>query len=284
VHLVDKAAKARLLSEILSDPKVESALVFTRTKRGADRVAKRLGQDGIRAEAIHGNKSQNVRERTLDNFRSRRTRVLVAPDLAARGIDVDGITHVVNYELPNVPESYVHRIGRTGRAGATGIAISLCDAEERPLLRDIEKLLRRELPKVGSTRGSPARAETSRPSNHAPRRHAAAAVASFQARPAAAVHASKPLTKRTHEVDTRFGEGLDDGEKPHERPHRRSHADSAASAPVNHGRAHSGAASAGKAAGSGQQRKSTHGGRKPVGNAHSGSYGRGRSRRSAGRG
>ncbi len=127
VRLCDRAAKARILAEILGDSSVESALVFTRTKRGADRVAKRLGQDGIPAEAIHGNKSQNNRERTLEAFRAGRIRVLVATDSAARGIDVDGITHVVNYELPNVPESYVHRIGRTGRAGATGIAISLCD-------------------------------------------------------------------------------------------------------------------------------------------------------------
>ncbi len=159
VRLVDKAAKARVLAEILGDKSVESALVFTRTKRGADRVARRLGQDGIPAEAIHGNKSQNNRERTLEAFRARRIRVLVATDIAARGIDVDGITHVVNYELPNVPESYVHRIGRTGRAGATGIAISLCDAEERPLLRDIEKLLKRELPKSGSVGSSHQRPE-----------------------------------------------------------------------------------------------------------------------------
>ncbi|MBK8180545.1 MAG: DEAD/DEAH box helicase [Planctomycetes bacterium] len=149
VHFVGRGDKARILADLLSQPGVESALVFTRTKRGADRVAKRLSQDGIPAEAIHGNKSQNNRERTLEAFRSGRARVLVATDIAARGIDVDGITHVVNFELPNVPEVYVHRIGRTGRAGASGSAISLCDDEERPLLRDIEKLLRRELPKAG---------------------------------------------------------------------------------------------------------------------------------------
>ncbi len=149
VHMVDKAAKSRVLAEILSDPKVESALVFTRTKRGADRVAKRLGQDGIRAEAIHGNKSQNVRERTLEAFRARRIRVLVATDIAARGIDVDGISHVINYDLPNVPESYVHRIGRTARAGAEGIAFSFVDHEERSLLVDIEKLIRMRIAVVG---------------------------------------------------------------------------------------------------------------------------------------
>jgi len=151
VHFVDRSGKADLLTRVLSEPEVERALVFTRTKRGADRVARRLVTDGIRAEAIHGNKSQGQRERTLLGFRRGKTRVLVATDIAARGIDVDGITHVINFELPNVPESYVHRIGRTARAGATGIAISLCDGEERAFLRDIERLIKKKLPVVGGS-------------------------------------------------------------------------------------------------------------------------------------
>jgi ATP-dependent RNA helicase RhlE len=144
MHL-SRSEKASALTRILSDSAVERAIVFTRTKRGADRVAKRLNQDGVPAQAIHGNKSQNNRERTLDGFREGQLRVLVATDIAARGIDIDDISHVVNYELPNVPETYVHRIGRTGRAGASGVAISLCDEEEREFLRDIEKLTQRKL-------------------------------------------------------------------------------------------------------------------------------------------
>ena len=281
VHMVDKAAKARVLTEILSDPKVESALVFTRTKRGADRVAKRLIQDGIKAEAIHGNKSQNVRERTLEAFRSRRIRVLVATDIAARGIDVDGITHVVNYELPNVPESYVHRIGRTGRAGASGIAISLCDAEERPLLRDIEKLLRRELPKVGALRGGHARAEVSHASErapaHTPRRHAPPPT--FKPRPAATTHAAAHPVRHPSDDASRFGEGVDDSaaRREHPVPQRRPHVEPAHQPSAGH---------RGRAPAVGQAdnpaRRQGHGARKPVGNAHSNSAGRGRSRRSSG--
>jgi ATP-dependent RNA helicase RhlE len=157
VHFVGRYDKAPLLARLLGDPAVERALVFTRTKRGADRVARRLVQDGIPAEAIHGNKSQNNRERTMDAFRGGHTRVLVATDIAARGIDVDAITHVIQYELPNVPETYVHRIGRTGRAGASGVAIALVDAEERTLLRDIERLIKREVPVAGGARGEPVR-------------------------------------------------------------------------------------------------------------------------------
>lgn len=153
VHYVSRAAKPTLLTRVLRDPAIERVLVFTRTKRGADRVARRLAQDGIPAEAIHGNKSQNARERTLNGFRRGRLRVLVATDIAARGIDIDDITHVINYELPNVPETYVHRIGRTARAGATGIAISLCDGEERAFLRDIERLIKRKIEVVGEPDG-----------------------------------------------------------------------------------------------------------------------------------
>ena len=124
-------------------------LVFTRTKHGADKVVRGLNKDGISAEAIHGNKSQNQRERVLKDFRDGRVRTLVATDIAARGIDVDGISHVINFDLPNIPESYVHRIGRTARAGADGIAISLCSHDELPFLRDIEKLIRMAIPATG---------------------------------------------------------------------------------------------------------------------------------------
>ena len=139
---VENQKKRALLVELLADPGMSRTLVFTRTKRGADRVARHLEAAGIDVAAIHGNKSQRQREAALDAFRRSEIRVLVATDIAARGIDVDQVTHVVNYELPDVPESYVHRIGRTARAGAAGIAISLCDVEERGQLREIERLTR----------------------------------------------------------------------------------------------------------------------------------------------
>jgi ATP-dependent RNA helicase RhlE len=145
VH-VDRAGKPALLVEVLRQEAVERTLVFTRTKRGADKVVKALTKAGLAAEAIHGNKSQNHRERVLAAFRDGRVHTLIATDIAARGIDVEGISHVVNFDLPNIPESYVHRIGRTARAGADGIAISFCDAEERTFLRDIEKLIRMSIP------------------------------------------------------------------------------------------------------------------------------------------
>jgi ATP-dependent RNA helicase RhlE len=144
---VDHSAKPALLAQILKQEKVDRALIFTRTKHGADKVVKGLARAGITADAIHGNKSQNHRERVLAAFRSGEIRTLVATDIAARGIDVDGISHVVNFDLPNVPETYVHRIGRTARAGADGVAISLCAGEEMAYLRDIEKLIRITLPK-----------------------------------------------------------------------------------------------------------------------------------------
>jgi ATP-dependent RNA helicase RhlE len=143
---VETANKLTLLVELLADPGMSRALVFTRTKRRADRVARQLEGANIGVAAIHGGKSQPQRERALDAFRASKVRVLVATDIAARGIDIDRVTHVVNYELPDVPEAYVHRIGRTARAGATGIAISLCDAEERGQLRDIERLTRQAIP------------------------------------------------------------------------------------------------------------------------------------------
>jgi len=148
LYFVDKKDKRSLLLHILKDDTVPTALVFTRTKHGADKVAQGLTRAGIRAEAIHGNKSQNARQRALVNFKSRHTRILVATDIAARGIDIDDLTHVINFELPNVPETYVHRIGRTGRAGASGIALSFCDAEEKEFLRDIQKLITRQIPVV----------------------------------------------------------------------------------------------------------------------------------------
>jgi ATP-dependent RNA helicase RhlE len=145
VFFVDGKAKTDLLLHLLDDKSVSRVLVFTRTKHRADRVTKQLEHNYIRSEAIHGNKSQNARERALDNFKSGRTRVLVATDIAARGLDIDDVTHVINYDLPNIPESYVHRIGRTARAGALGIAFSFCDAEEGKYLRDIEKVTRQKI-------------------------------------------------------------------------------------------------------------------------------------------
>lgn len=141
VRHVEKSDKRRVLTEILSDKQVERTVVFTRTKRGADRVCKQLVASNLNAAAIHGNKSQGQRERTMAAFRSGKASILVATDIAARGIDIDDVSHVVNFELPNVPESYVHRIGRTARAGRSGVAISLCDPSETKLLRDIEKLI-----------------------------------------------------------------------------------------------------------------------------------------------
>ena len=145
VFFVKKAEKRKLLAELLREEAVKHTLVFSRTKHGANRIVRQLEKDGIRAEAIHGNKSQGARTRALDAFRSGDLNVLVATDIAARGIDVDGVTHVINFDLPNVPETYVHRIGRTARAGASGIAWSFCDAEERPFLASIEKLIDKKI-------------------------------------------------------------------------------------------------------------------------------------------
>jgi ATP-dependent RNA helicase RhlE len=153
VLFVPTARKQALLQSVLQDPAIERTLVFTRTKHGADRVVRHLLAAGIEAAAIHGNKSQNQRERALNAFRDGNCRVLVATDIAARGIDVEGVTHVINFELPNVPESYVHRIGRTARAGAAGVAISFCNEEERAYLRDIEKLTRLKVPVMPAPAG-----------------------------------------------------------------------------------------------------------------------------------
>jgi ATP-dependent RNA helicase RhlE len=145
VYYVSKENKRSLLKYVLKDGKIEHALVFTRTKRGADKVAKELNSSGIKAEAIHGNKSQNARERALKGFKDRSIRILVATDIASRGIDVDKLTHVINYELPEQAETYVHRIGRTGRAGSTGTALSFCAQDELPYLKDIHKLIKKNI-------------------------------------------------------------------------------------------------------------------------------------------
>ncbi len=173
VYFVEKGDKRSLLAWVLEDARVDRALVFTRTKHSANRVAEFLDKRGVRAAAIHGNKSQNARERALDGFKRGSLRVLVATDIAARGIDIDQLGFVINYDLPNVPEAYVHRIGRTGRAGAAGQALSFCEAEERPYLADIERLIRINLEAITghpfpSPLGIPARTDL------APKRHTAA--------------------------------------------------------------------------------------------------------------
>ena len=146
VMYVERSHKKDLLRHVLGDKTFNRVIVFTRTKRGANQVSEVLAKGGIRSEAIHGNKSQGARQRALENFRAGRTRVLVATDIAARGIDIDEISHVINFEIPNVAESYVHRIGRTARAGAQGVAISFCDSEERSFIKDIEKLIAQPIP------------------------------------------------------------------------------------------------------------------------------------------
>jgi ATP-dependent RNA helicase RhlE len=145
----EKSAKPSLLIAVLKSETTDRVLVFTRTKHGADKVVKGLEKNGFLSAAIHGNKSQNQRERVLADFKSGKLRILIATDIAARGIDVDGVSHVINFDLPNVPESYVHRIGRTARAGADGIAISFCDQEEGVFLRDIERMIRMTIPASG---------------------------------------------------------------------------------------------------------------------------------------
>jgi ATP-dependent RNA helicase RhlE len=150
IYFVDKGNKNALLLDILKDTKIKTALVFTRTKHGADKVVRMLVKNHVKAEAIHGNKAQNARQRALSNFKDQSTRVLVATDIAARGIDVDDLQYVINFEIPNIPETYVHRIGRTGRAGANGTAFSFCDAEEKEYLRDIEKLIKKKIPVIDS--------------------------------------------------------------------------------------------------------------------------------------
>jgi ATP-dependent RNA helicase RhlE len=183
VVFVPREEKRQRLVELLQGDGVESAIVFTRTKHRANRLAKQLSKAGLEAAAIHGNKSQGARTRTLEAFRRGAVRVLVATDLASRGLDVDRVTHVVNYELPNEPASYVHRIGRTGRAGRDGVAIAFCDPSERELLEDIERLVgrrlesaepRRPLPSQRKSAGKPGRPQASR-RNTAPQRRSRSA-------------------------------------------------------------------------------------------------------------
>ena len=150
VYYVKKENKRLLLKHVLSNDKIEHALVFTRTKRGADKVAKDLNAMGVSAEAIHGNKSQGARERALKGFKNRTIRILVATDIASRGIDVDKLSHVINYEIPEQAETYVHRIGRTGRAGESGVAMSFCTNEEMPYLKDINKLIKKNIEVVST--------------------------------------------------------------------------------------------------------------------------------------
>jgi ATP-dependent RNA helicase RhlE len=148
VYFVEKNEKLNLLINLLTDKSIQRSLVFARTKYGADKLTKKLVKAGIQAAAIHGNKSQNARQRALEDFKNSRIRVLIATDIAARGIDIDELPHVINYELPDVPETYVHRIGRTGRAGAAGIAVSFCDPEEKKELKNIQKLIGLNIPIV----------------------------------------------------------------------------------------------------------------------------------------
>ena len=148
IYLVEKNDKRELLIHLLKNEGIQNALVFTRTKYGADKIARALHRANIKSDAIHGNKTQNARQKALNNFKDGKIRVLVATDIAARGIDVDDLTHVINFELPNIPETYVHRIGRTGRAGNSGSALSFCDMEERAYLRDIHKLIEKSIPVV----------------------------------------------------------------------------------------------------------------------------------------
>lgn len=151
VYFVEKTEKLDLLIHILEDQKINRSLVFARTKHGADKLVKKLMKSGIHAAAIHGNKSQNARQKALEDFKSSKIRVLIATDIAARGIDIDELPHVVNYELPNIPETYVHRIGRTGRAGYEGVAVSFCDNEEKKDLQNIQKLIGFSMPIVQQT-------------------------------------------------------------------------------------------------------------------------------------
>jgi ATP-dependent RNA helicase RhlE len=150
IFFVDRDNKNKLLMDVLENTDITSVLVFTRTKHGADKIVKVLNKHGVSAEAIHGNKAQNARQRALSNFKNKATRVLVATDIAARGIDIDELAYVINYDIPNIAETYVHRIGRTGRAGANGIAYSFCDAEEKAFLKDIEKLISKKIPVINS--------------------------------------------------------------------------------------------------------------------------------------
>jgi len=222
IFFVAKSDKRALLTHLLNDPVIERALIFTRTKHGADKVVRYLSEDRIPAQAIHGNKSQGQRERALGAFKTGRSRVLVATDIAARGIDVEGISHVINYDLPNIPESYVHRIGRTARAGASGHAISFCDSEERAYLRDIERTTRQRIPvetghpfagrQPSGSEGARAPGHTAqRPDQRRPAPHASAQ--DRHPRPHAGQHSPQGGGRRDERP--RQGQGFDQRREPH---------------------------------------------------------------------
>jgi ATP-dependent RNA helicase RhlE len=199
VMFVATSRKPALLARILGGEGVERVLVFTRTKHGADKVVRSLDKDGIVSAAIHGNKSQPQRERALAAFRDGSCRVLIATDIAARGIDVEGVSHVINFDLPNVPESYVHRIGRTARAGATGVAIAFCNDEERAYLRDIEKLTRLKVPVVPLPEGfsaGPLGQEAPEPARRQPAPHARGGNRGQSAPRSAEAHAQRGQQRR----------------------------------------------------------------------------------------
>jgi ATP-dependent RNA helicase RhlE len=238
IVLVDRPAKTRLLIETLRDAANGQTLVFTRTKHGADKVVKQLHNAGMSAEAIHGNKSQNQRERVLGAFRNGSLKTLVATDIAARGIDVDGISLVINFDLPNIPESYVHRIGRTARAGAEGVAISFCDREEMPFLRDIEKLIGMKLPST-DRRSAPqagAPAQHHRPQQNAGRnaRNGNRRNGHQQRRDGGKGHNGQPQQRNEHghQGQSHRGQGRNAQGQQH-RGGQNRHAPAAASSPDN---------------------------------------------------
>jgi superfamily II DNA/RNA helicase len=217
----DKAAKTALLAEILKAEPIDRVLVFTRTKHGADKVVRQLEKAGHAAEAIHGNKSQNQRERVLAAFRDGSLRTLIATDIAARGIDVDGVSHVINYDLPNVPESYVHRIGRTARAGAEGVAISFCDHEERAYLRDIEKLIRMAIPATDRRSGEPKGQRPAQPHTAPQHRNGKGGKeGQNNGRPQGRKHKQRARYGANNEANGGRGHGHGNG---HGRPERRGH-------------------------------------------------------------
>jgi ATP-dependent RNA helicase RhlE len=170
VYFVDAGAKRALLHEVLADPAFSRVLVFMRTKHSANKVAQMLEKSGVSSDAIHGNKSQNQRQNALARFKNGKARVLVATDVAARGLDIEGVSHVINFDIPHEPESYVHRIGRTARAGAEGIALSFCDNAERGSLRDIERLIKRQLAVAGHRKAAPGEARATSAEDHRPSR------------------------------------------------------------------------------------------------------------------
>jgi len=209
VYHADGRGKRTLLTSLLEDSALASVIVFTRTKRGADRLSKQIAATGVQSVAIHGDKTQGAREKALDSFRKGRSRVLVATDIVSRGIDVDDVSHVINYDLPRDAESYVHRIGRTARAGASGVAISFCDPSERDYLRDIERLLKRSLTVVGD---APQPANQDRP---APGKRPGSKYRGSKP------HGSKPHGSKSQGPKRRPQEGSPAGKKPSGRPNRR---------------------------------------------------------------